>query len=173
MEGLTPCFQPLQLQDDLLMSGDSHLSAPWCWWRHVHSPSAPLVWDGSSLQVEELLSAPCLPPCIHSLGQKVLEGKSCLKLGLMLSILLSSPFFSFLKTTPFSSAPGRFLVPGVSFLLTPWVPLSLPFHVTFLVVHSGFPHWKKSLTMLCASPQQDSLITSSPSTRSQRASTLE
>lgn len=44
--------------------------ALWCWWRQFHSPLAPLVWDRSSLQVEELLSAPSLPPRDHNPWQE-------------------------------------------------------------------------------------------------------
>lgn len=99
------------------------------------------------------------------------QRKSCLKPGLMLNIL-SSSFFSFSETTPFNAR--KISCPKGQVSIDTLASSLLSFSCyTSCYLFWLFPHWKKSLTVLCASPQQDSLITSSPSTRSQRASSLE
>lgn len=99
--------------------------------------------------------------------------KSYLKPGLMLNIFLSFPSFSFSKTPTFPSVPGRYLFPGVNFLLIPWILHSLPFHVTLLGIHFDFSTTGKSPLLCFVLFHSFSLIISSPSTGSQRASTLE
>lgn len=153
-EGLTPCFSPLSFRWTCLCR-EALVSA-------VLVDSLPQPSDPSGLGWVLLCSLPSSlnsQPWPESTGGcpescNLHHRKSYLKPGLMLNIFLSFPSFSFSKTPTFPSVPGRYLFPGVNFLLIPWILHSLPFSCytswySFWLLY----HWKKPLALLCAFPQ--------------------